>query len=162
VHGKTSKQAGAKATRILKRWHRQFQRAAKRTQSAPSTVPRKYKGCTFNVVAGDQTNSATGKKGTSATGEQARATATTTGKNSGPVVAGSDSTSQIDQHGATNAATTRGNNNSTGQTNTALEAPGVGATIAGAIATPLGKALAVLLVGGVVWGIVAWRKKSVV
>ncbi|MVN78910.1 hypothetical protein GO988_21485 [Hymenobacter sp. HMF4947] len=95
-------------------------------------VPGKCKGCVFNVVAGNQTNSAVGKKGSGAVGEGAAVTTTTTGKNSGPAVINSDSSTQnaIGQGG--NISATNGNNNATEQTkqDTTKEAPGPLAVIA--------------------------------
>jgi len=47
------------------------------SKAAPSVVgvPRKCKGCTFNLVAGNQTNAVVGKKATAAVGDGASATA---------------------------------------------------------------------------------------
>jgi hypothetical protein len=155
VQGKTKAQSERKAARILRHWHRQFQRAAGRTQTVPAAVPRKCKGCT--IVYGDAT--VAGKKATVAAGEGA--VASHIEKKAGPAVVGSDSVSQ-NTLGTGNQAVTNGDGNTTSQTKADVEPPGVGAAIASAIASPVGKAVAVLLLAGAVYGFVVWRKKSVV
>jgi hypothetical protein len=163
VKGKTKAQSERKASRILRRWRKQFQHDARQhTKATPLTdnnviqsMPRKCKGCT--LVYGTAT--VAGKKATVAAGDNA--VASHIEKRAGPAVVGSDSVSQ-NTVGTGNQATINGDGNTTTQTKADVEPPGVGATIAGAIATPLGKVLALLVAGGVVWGIVAWRKKKAV
>jgi hypothetical protein len=72
-------------------------------------MPRKCKGCTINVVAGDQHNSTTGKKATSATG--AGAVATVIEKKAGPAIVASDSSTSNAILGGGNIQATTGNNN---------------------------------------------------
>jgi hypothetical protein len=172
VNGKSKAQSERKAARILRRWRKRFQHdALQRTKTAPlsdidvgQSMPRKCKHCTFNQVGGNQTNSTTAKKATSATGEQARATATTTGKHSGPVVAGSDSTSQVNQAGATNAVAHHGNGDSVRQDNSAPQAPKAGAVVADNLSRPLGYVVAgvatIVVVGSVVAVVIARRKRA--
>ncbi|MDJ0367374.1 hypothetical protein QMK33_19675 [Hymenobacter sp. H14-R3] len=153
ARGKTPAQSYRKQGRILRRWQRQFQRAAARTKAAPAVVPRKCKGCT--IVYGDATVAS--KKATVAAGDGA--VASVVEKKAGPAVVGSDSVSQ-NTVGTGNLAATNGDGNTTSQTKADVEPPGVGATIAAAFAQPLGKVLAVVVLGGVIGGVVWWRKKS--
>jgi hypothetical protein len=162
VHGKTSKQAGAKATRILRRWHRQFQRAAKRTQTTPLTdnnvpqsMPRKCKGCTF--IVGDNTTLA-GKKAQVAAGDGA--SATVTGKKSGPAIINTDSSTLNAVAGGGNLAAVQGDGNTTSLTkqDTTKEAPGPLAVFADNATAWLPWVAGGCAVGGIVWFLI--RRKT--
>ena len=156
VHGMDSKQAGRKATRILKRWHRQFQRAALRNTKTTSltdsnvrqSMPRKCKGCTF--IVGDNAAVA-GKKATLAAGDGA--VASHIEKKAGPAVVASDSSTLNAVAGGGNLAATQGDNNTTSQTkqDTTKEAPGPLAVIADNATAWLPWVAGGCAVGGIVW-----------
>jgi hypothetical protein len=119
-------------------------------------VPRKCKGCTFNLVTGNQT--VAGKKAQVAAGDGA--TATVIEKKAGPAVVASDSSTLNAVLGGGNLAAVHGDGNTLPQTATTQEAPGVLATLA----KPSGYVLAglgtVLMVGGVIYLIVAYKRRQ--
>jgi hypothetical protein len=121
-------------------------------------APRKCKGCTFNLVTGNQT--VAGKKAQVAAGDGA--VASVVQKKAGPAVVASDSSTQNAILGGGNLAAVHGDGNQLEQTKADVEPPSVGATIAKAITTPVGYAVALVVVAGVVYGIVLWRKKKAV
>lgn len=134
-------------------------------QVASTGMPAKCKGCTFNVVAGNQTNNTAGKNATAGTG------ATGGGKASAPVAGAGGSAIEkakapvttgtgdaTDQSGAGVASTIKGDNNAPKLTNTAPEAPGIGATIASNLTKPLGVVVALAVVGLFAYG--CWRYKN--
>jgi hypothetical protein len=123
-------------------------------------LPRKCKGCTFNLVTGNQTNSTAGKKATLAAGDGA--TASVVGKKAGPAIVASDSSTLNAIEGGGNLAAVHGDGNQLTQTKADIEPPGIGATIAKAIAGPTGIMLAVGLSIGAIYLLVLWRKKKAV
>lgn len=135
---------------VLQRWRQQFQHDAARTQTGPATMPRKCKGCVFNTVAGDQTNSTAGKKATVAAGDNA--VASHIEKKAGPAVVGSDSAT-LNNVGTGNLAATNGDGNTTTQTKADVEPPSIGATIAARLTGPLGWALGVAALGVMGYGV---------
>ncbi len=116
-----------------------------------SQVPKKCKGCTFNLVAGNQTNA--GKKAQVAAG--AGAVASVTGKKSGPAVIASDSSTLNAVAGGGNLAAVQGDGNTTTLTkqDTTKEAPGLLATIANNATAWLPWVLGGLAVAGIGYGI---------
>ncbi len=110
----------------------------------------KKSNVTINNVGHSQSNtsSSTGKNGTSATG--AGATSTQVEKPKGPVGTGTGDVT--DQAGAGAASTIKGNNNAPVLTNTQAEAPDWKAQLADSLATPVGKVVAVMLVGLLAYG----------
>jgi hypothetical protein len=156
ARGKVRIQAERKEARVLRRWHRQFKRDAARTKVGPAAgVPNKCKGCTFNLVAGNQTNA---EKKAQVLGDDA--TNTQAAKKSGPIIKADSGAKVNTLVGPGNLQATNGNNNT--PTLTALEQQA--ADWRAMLAKPIGKVAAGLVVavvvGGTVWGIVVWRKKK--
>jgi hypothetical protein len=123
-----------------------------------ASLPRKCKGCTFNVVAGNQT--VAGKKAQAAAGDGA--TASVVGKKAGPAQVASDSSTQNALLGGGNLANVHGDGNTLPQTkqDTTNEAPGVGATIAKALTGPLGYVLGAAAACGLVFLLIRRRTKN--
>jgi hypothetical protein len=117
-------------------------------------VPRKCKGCTFNVVAGNQTNAA---KKAQVLGDGA--SNTQTGKKSGDIIKADSGAIVSKVGGPGNIQTTRGNNNAPQLSAPVQEAADWRATIA----KPVGYALAsmgtLLIVGGCIVLIAAYRRR---
>jgi hypothetical protein len=118
-------------------------------------VPRKCKGCTFNVVAGNQTNAA---KKAQALGDGA--SNTQTGKKSGDIIKADSGANVNKVAGPGNVQTTRGNNNTPQLSAPVQQAADWRATIA----KPVGYALAtmgtLLIVGGCIVLIVAYKRRQ--
>lgn len=133
------------------------------TGATSPPVPRKCKGCIFNIAGGNQSNttSTTGKKATAATG--AGAVATVIEKAKAPVGTGTGDVT--DQAGASAASTIKGDNNAPVLTNTQQEAADWKAQLASGFATPVGKVAAVAVAGLLgyglyyVWFLIPRRKK---
>lgn len=121
-------------------------------------VPRKCKGCTFNLVTGNQTNSTVGKKATAATAEGA--VASVVGKKAGPAIVASDSVQQNAVGGPGNILATNGNNNTPTLSAPVQQPPDWRAMLA----KPGGYALAsigtLLVVGGSIFLIAAYRRRK--
>jgi hypothetical protein len=107
-------------------------------------VPRKCKGCTFNTVAGDQTNAA--KKAT----VQAEG-ATNVGKAKAPVATGE--ARATDQSGTGAASTIEGNGNAPVLTNTAPPKRSWQEALADNLSGPLGWVVGLVALAGVGYGI---------
>jgi hypothetical protein len=157
VKAKPTAQSQNKAARILRRWHRRFQRAALRTQTAPAAMPTKCKGCT--IVYGDAT--VAGKKATVAAGQGA--STVVAGKKAGPVVrADSGAVVQV-------ATTKKGPAAAAGQDATAASPRAskrsLGEVLAANLSSPVGYAfgavvLLVALAYGGPWLLGVFRRKS--
>jgi hypothetical protein len=157
VAGKSRAKVSRQSARVLRRWHRQFQRDAKRYTRvgvAEASLPKKCKGCT--IVYGDAT--VAGKKAQVAAG--AGAVASVVEKKAGPAQVASDSSTQNALLGAGNLAAVHGDGNTLPQTTTTQQAADWRATLA----KPIGYALAtlgtVLIGGGAIYLIVAYRRKN--
>jgi hypothetical protein len=158
ARGKVRIKAERKQARVqkglLRKWREQFKRDAKLTKTGPAaSVPRKCKGCT--IVYGDAT--VAGKKAQVAT---EGADLTNIEKAKAPVA--TDGATSKDQRGAGVASDITGDNNAPQLTNTAPQAPGIGATIAAKLTGPVGIVLGVAAAGGLVYLLLLWRKKSLV
>lgn len=127
----------------------------------PVVVKGKKNTLTVNHVAGDQSNNTAGKNAVAGTGA-------TGGKSEGPVAGAGGTTTSIekakapvttgtgdatDQAGAGVASTIKGNNNAPVLTNTQPQAPDWKASLASAIASPVGKVAALLLLMSVGYGV---------
>lgn len=118
-------------------------------------MPRKCKGCTFNVVNGDQHNQQVGKKG-QALG--AGASNTQTGKKSGDIIKADSGSIVSKVAGPGNTQTTRGNNNAPTLTAPVQQAADWRATLAKYAGPVLAGAGTIVLVGGCIFLIVAYRR----
>lgn len=120
------------------------------TPTNATQVPRKCKGCTFNTVAGDQTNAA---KKAQLLGEGASVKGDTKAK--GNAAVSQDSSTQNALTGEGNIAATKGNNNATTQTkqDTSKEALGPLAVLANNATSWLPWVLGAVAVGCVGYGI---------
>jgi hypothetical protein len=130
--------------------------AKKAPAAAVAGVPRKCKGCTFNLVAGNQT--VAGKKAQVAAGDGT--TASVIEKKAGPAQVASDSSTLNAVLGGGNLAAVHGDGNTLPQTATTQQAADWRATLA----KPAGYALAavgtMLIVGGVIFLIAAYRRRN--
>ncbi len=120
-------------------------------------VPRKCKGCTFNLVAGNQTNNTAGKKATQAAGDGA--TATSVPKASAPVATASgDATDNTKAGQRGGAAATAPGATATATTTKpgfwAAALPGLG------ILAGIGAIWWVVAGGGGLWLAALWRKNK--
>jgi hypothetical protein len=127
-------------------------------QNSPYLPSKKCKGCTFNLVAGDQTNSVVGKKATGAVGTGA--VASVIEKKAGPAQVASDSSTQNALLGAGNLAAVRGDGNTLPQTTTTQEAADWRAMLAKPAGEVAATALVLLLVAGAAWGIIAYKRRK--
>jgi hypothetical protein len=131
--------------------------------SISSFSPAKVKNSTVNVYYGKAkvTNSTVGKKGNGATGDGAGVTTTDIGKNAGPAVVG-DASTQHALTGGGNLAAQQGNGNSAEQTkqDTIEEASGWQAELAKPTGKVIAGVVAVLLVGGCIYLIVAYKRRK--
>jgi hypothetical protein len=118
-------------------------------------VPRKCKGCTF--IIGDNTTLA-GKKAQVAAGDGA--TASVIEKKAGPAVVASDSSTLNALTGGGNLAAVQGDGNTLPQTTTTQEAADWRATLAKPAGMVLAGVLGVVLVGGVIFLIAAYRRRN--
>lgn len=118
-----------------------------------STDLKVGKKSTVNVYYDPATVTTTtvGKKATAATAEGA--TATVIGKKAGPSVVASDSSTLNAIEGGGNLAAVNGDDNEVGQKKADTAAPGVAATIADNLTSPLGYVLAIVAVCAVGYGI---------
>ncbi|MFD1874279.1 LPXTG cell wall anchor domain-containing protein [Hymenobacter bucti] len=158
---------GAQPGRSTAFWHklnpfRSKQPAAQplTQQAAAPNIPRKCKGCTFNVVAGNQTNQQTGKKSTAALG--GGATATVIEKKAGPTIVASDSSTQNALLRGGNLAAVRGNGNTLPQTATTQHASDWKAELAKPAGQVAATAVGLALLAGAGYLFFLWRKKKAV
>jgi hypothetical protein len=120
-----------------------------------ASLPRKCKGCTF--IVGDNTTLA-GKKAQVAAG--AGATASVIEKKTGPAQVASDSSALNAVGGSGNLATAHGDGNTLPQTTTTQQAADWRATLAKPVGYALASVGTVLIVGGVIFLIAAYRRRK--
>jgi len=130
--------------------------ASRLTDNHVRQLPRKCKGCTFNVAAGNQTIA--GKKAQVAAGDGA--TASVIEKKAGPAVVASDSSTLNALTGGGNLAAVHGDGNTLPQTATTQQAADWRATLAKPAGAVLASGLAVVLVGGCIFLIAAYRRRK--
>ncbi|MGI4864621.1 MAG: hypothetical protein ACRYFZ_11925 [Janthinobacterium lividum] len=123
---------------------------------AGSQLPRKCKGCIFNVVAGNQT--VAGKKATVAAGDGA--VASRIEKKAGPAIVASDSATSNNVAGPGNIQATNGNNNAPTLTAPVQQSPDWRATLAKPVGYALASVGTLLLVGGAIFLIVAYKRRK--
>jgi len=121
-----------------------------------ASLPRKCKGCTFNVVAGNQT--VAGKKAQVAAGDGA--TASVIEKKAGPAQVASDSSTLNALTGGGNLAAVQGDGNTLPQTTTTQQAADWRATLAKPVGYAVASVGTVLVVGGCIFLIAAYRRRK--
>jgi hypothetical protein len=118
-------------------------------------VPRKCKNCTFNVVGGNQTNA---DKKSRVLGDGARNTEV--GKNKAPAILSSDSSTQHALLGAGNIQATTGNNNTPQLVAPVQQAADWRAVLAKPAGIVGAGIVSLIVVGGLCYWVVLWRKKK--